>query len=225
MEKAIVLLSGGMDSLVTLGIARQKFDVYALHINYGQRTENRENLAFRKICAHYKIRNKMEIDISHLLKIGGSALTDKSIKVPRPSHLREKGIPVTYVPFRNTNIISIAVSWAEVISAKKIFIGAVEEDSSGYPDCREKYFRAFNKLIELGTKPGSGIRIETPLIHLSKKEIVETGYRLKVPFQLSWSCYSQNEMACGKCASCLLRLNGFRLAGQKDPLRYQNRPT
>jgi 7-cyano-7-deazaguanine synthase len=223
MNKAIVLLSGGMDSLVTLGIARRSYDIHALHVNYGQRTERRENIAFRKICDYYGITKKLEIDISHLLKIGGSALTDKSIRVPTPTRLKEKGIPITYVPFRNTNIIAIAVSWAEVISAKKIFIGAVEEDSSGYPDCREKYYKAFNQLIRLGTKPGSDISIATPLIHMSKSDIVRTGMRLKVPFHLSWSCYSDNEQACGRCASCLLRLNGFKLAGLADPIPYRKR--
>ena len=224
-EKAIVLVSGGMDSLVTLAIALKKHDVAALHVNYGQRTQSRELLAFKKICDFYKIKERQIVDIAYLAKIGGSALTDKSFAIPRSDkpgkpHAKAGAIPVTYVPFRNTNIIAIAVSWAEVLGAKRIFIGAVEEDGSGYPDCRKSYYEAFNKLIKEGTKPGSGIRIETPLIRMSKGEIVKKGFTLKVPFSLSWSCYGSSKKACGVCDSCRLRLKGFAEANQKDPLPY-----
>ncbi len=220
IAKAIVLVSGGMDSLVTLAIALKKYDVAVLHINYGQRTETRELKAFNDICHYFKIKKKQIVDIAYLAKIGGSALTDRSVTIPQGKKNKKGIIPVTYVPFRNTNIIAIAVSWAEIIGAKRIFIGAVEEDSSGYPDCRKTYYKAFNKLITEGTKPHSGIQIVTPLINMSKAEIVETGTILKVPFQLSWSCYGSSIKACGTCDSCRLRLKGFYQAKTKDPLPY-----
>ncbi len=223
MQKAITLLSGGMDSLVTLAIARKKYDVSALHVNYGQRTQKRELKAFHDICNHYKIQNRLVIDISHLSKIGGSALTDRNLSIPKGHAKPSKKIPITYVPFRNSNIIAIAVSWAEVIGAKRIFIGAVEEDGSGYPDCRKSYYKAYNQLIKEGTKPGSGIKIETPLINMSKASIVKKGIGLKVPFELSWSCYGESRKACGICDSCQLRLKGFKIAKKEDPLPYSRK--
>jgi 7-cyano-7-deazaguanine synthase len=222
-EKAIILVSGGMDSLVTAAIAAGQYDLAFLHLNYGQKTEKRELKAFNDIADHFKIVDKyrMIISIEHLSKIGGSSLTDPLIEVSK-SDLGSKEIPDTYVPFRNANILSIAVSWAEVTGAKKIFIGAVEEDSSGYPDCREVFYDAFNKTIELGTKTGTKITVVTPIIHLKKHEIVKKGIELNAPFQLSWSCYKNNDKACGECDSCVLRLRGFELAGFRDPIVYEN---
>jgi 7-cyano-7-deazaguanine synthase len=219
--KAIVLISGGMDSLVTAAIASRSYEVCGLHLNYRHRTEERELKAFKDICRHYGVRRTLVADVSYLARIGGSALTDRSIRVPRRKPGPGKSVPATYVPFRNTHLIAIAVSWAEVIGAKRIFIGAVEEDGSGYPDCREAYYRAYGRLISLGTRPGSGIRIVTPLIHLKKSEIVQKGASLGAPFGLSWSCYSNNSTACGVCESCRLRLRGFSGAGMEDPLPYK----
>lgn len=223
MDRAIVLVSGGMDSLVTAAIAHKNFELYFLHLNYGQKTESRELRAFNDIANHYHVENKLTVDLRYLSEIGGSSLTDSDISVT-DANLNYKGIPSSYVPFRNANILSIAVSWAEVIGAKKVFIGAVEEDSSGYPDCREIFYRAFNKTVELGTKPDSGIEIITPIIHLKKFEIVQKGMELNVPFELSWSCYRSSDLACGTCDSCALRLRGFRLAGFEDPLKYEKKP-
>lgn len=222
-DKAVVLVSGGMDSLVTAAIAAGLYDLAFLHLNYGQKTERRELRAFNDIADHYKIEDKyrMIISIGHLSKIGGSSLTDSSVEVSK-SDLNSTEIPATYVPFRNANILSIAVSWAEVIGAKKIFIGAVEEDSIGYPDCREVFYDAFNKTIELGTKPDTKITVVTPIIHMKKHEIVKKGIELNAPFELSWSCYKNNEKACGECDSCVLRLRGFELAGFRDPIIYEN---
>jgi len=221
--KAIVLISGGMDSLVTTAIASREYEVCGLHLNYRHRTEKRELKAFKDICRYYGIERTLVADISYLSRIGGSALTDRAIKVPHAKPGPGKKIPATYVPFRNTHLIAIAVSWAEVVGAKAVFIGAVEEDSSGYPDCREIYYKAYNKLIKLGTRPETSIRIETPLIHLKKSGIVRKGISLKVPFELSWSCYSNNDAACGVCESCGLRLKGFRMAGALDPVKYKKR--
>lgn len=222
-EKAIVLVSGGMDSLVTAAIAALNYDPAFLHLNYGHKTEKRELKAFNDIADHYGIKDKyrMIISIEHLSKIGGSSLTDPLIEVSK-SDLKSKVIPATYVPFRNANFLSIAVSWAEVIGARKIFIGAVEEDSSGYPDCREVFYEAFNKTIEIGTKPETKTSVLTPVIHMKKHEIVNKGIELNAPFELSWSCYKNNEKACGKCDSCVLRLRGFELAGFRDPVIYEN---
>jgi 7-cyano-7-deazaguanine synthase len=219
MEKAIVLCSGGMDSCVTAAIARKEYELAFLHLNYGQQTEKRELRAFKDIADYYKITQKLIIDVSFLKQIGGSSLTDKKMQINHSSVL-ESGIPNTYVPFRNANILAMAVSWAEVIDAKAIFIGAVEEDSSGYPDCRENFFTAFNKVISLGTKPDHKIEIKTPIIHLNKAEIVLKGLELGAPLELTWSCYSSEERACGTCDSCKLRLRGFTKAGVKDPLIY-----
>ena len=218
--KAVVLVSGGMDSALTAAIASINYELYLLHVNYGQRTQKKELKAFNDIAEFYGTENKLVVDISHLKDIGGSSLTDKKIKVTN-ANLNSVKIPSSYVPFRNANILSIAVSWAEVIKAKKIFIGAVEEDSSGYPDCRKEFFRAFNRMILKGTKPDLKINVETPIIDLSKKEIVLKSVMLNSPLHLTWSCYSNNDIACGECDSCALRLRGFKLAGIKDPIRYK----
>lgn len=223
-DKAVILVSGGMDSLVTAAIAAEKYDLAFLHLNYGQRTEKRESKAFNDIADHYNVPIRLVVNIDYLVKIGGSSLTDKNIEVSN-ADLDYTGIPASYVPFRNANILSIAVSWAEVIGAKKIFIGAVEEDSSGYPDCREVFYDAFNKVIELGTKPETEITIETPIIHKRKSEIIKLGAELYVPFELSWSCYTNEDKACGKCDSCALRLKGFEEAGLTDPIDYILRPS
>ncbi len=223
MGKAIVLLSGGMDSCVTTAHAISAgHDVYALHVNYGQRTQERELKAFHDICDHYNIEHRLVVDISHLAAIGGSSLTDRKIQVPSAEQrVPSTAIPNTYVPFRNANILAIATSWAEVVEANHLYIGAVEEDSSGYPDCRDVFFRAFEEVIRTGTKPGTNITIETPLIHLSKGQIVRSGIDLQAPLHLSWSCYSNEDLACGVCDSCALRLKGFAEAGVEDPIGYR----
>ena len=217
---AIVLVSGGLDSCVTAAVASKDYELAFLHVNYGQRTEARELRAFKEIADFYGVSKRFIASIDYLKKIGGSSLIDKDLKIP---DYRDKieGIPSTYVPFRNTHLIAIAVSWAEVICAKKIFIGAMEEDSSGYPDCREVYFRAYNQLIDLGTRPETRIEIETPIIHLKKWEVVKLGAELGAPFHLTWSCYRSEDIACGRCESCILRLKAFRKAGIKDPITYQ----
>lgn len=218
---AVVTLSGGMDSAVCTGLTLEMgFEVAALHLNYGQRTQERELKAFNDLCDFYTIKNKLVVDISYLTSIGGSSLTDHSIAVEKNFH-SEVEIPKTYVPFRNANILAIATSWAEVLNANAVFIGAVQEDGSGYPDCREVFFQAFQQTISTGTKPETVIQILTPLLHLNKKEIVITGESIGVPFQLSWSCYEHSEKACGECDSCRLRLRGFREASLKDPIEYQ----
>lgn len=224
-ELAVVLVSGGMDSCVMSAIANEMFRLAFLHVNYGQRTESRELRAFNEIADHYQAENRLAVSIEHLKVIGGSALTDTNIPVPElrtpNSKLRTSSIPVTYVPFRNAHLLSIATSWAEVIGATNIFIGAVEEDSSGYPDCREVFYQAFNKVIEMGTKPETRIEIVTPLIHLKKSAIVRRGLELGAPLHLTWSCYQNNEKACGTCESCALRLKGFKEAGVQDPIPYE----
>ncbi len=219
-EIAVVLVSGGMDSCVTAAIANQNYELAFLHLNYGQRTERRELKAFNDIADFYNIKKRLVVNVEHLKIVGGSSLTD--VKIPiETANLKRKEIPSSYVPFRNANILSIAVSWAEVIGASKIFIGAVEEDSSGYPDCREEFYDAFNKVIELGTKPDTKIVVETPIIHLKKSEIVQKGIELNAPLHLSWSCYQREDVACGVCDSCALRLRGFKLAGLVDPIPYK----
>jgi len=225
MVKAVVLLSGGLDSAVTAAIALKDAggaECAFLHVNYGQRTEARELRAFNAIADFYGIKKRLIADISHLKAIGGSALTDESIEVPE-ADLSRKEIPVTYVPFRNAHLLSIAVSWAEVIGAREVYIGAVEEDSSGYPDCREEFFRSFERAAELGTRPGTGIRIKTPLIHMRKSAIVKKGVELGAPLGLTWSCYKDSREACGQCDSCLLRLRGFKEAGVVDPIPYRKK--
>jgi 7-cyano-7-deazaguanine synthase len=221
--KAIVLISGGMDSLVTAAIANNDYAMAFLHANYGQRTERRELRAFNDIADFYGVSERLVIDFTHLSRIGGSSLIDSNIAVSE-ANLDYTGIPSSYVPFRNANLLSAAVSWAEVIGANKIFIGAVEEDSSGYPDCRESFYQAFNKAIELGTKPETSIIIDAPIIHLGKFDIVKKGFELNAPFELSWSCYRNEDKACGVCDSCALRLRGFQLAGIQDPIEYIERP-
>ena len=219
-DRAIILVSGGMDSCVTAAIARKGNDDLAfLHVSYGQLTESRERKAFNDIADHYRIDERLDISIEHLAKIGGSSLTDKKITVSE-ADLESKDIPTSYVPFRNANLLSIAVSWAEVIGASAIYIGAVAEDSSGYPDCRPEFYEAFQKTIDAGTKPDTHIRIRTPIIHLSKADIVKKGIELKAPLHLSWSCYRSEDLACGTCDSCALRLRGFAQAGVRDPIDY-----
>jgi len=226
-DLAVVLVSGGMDSCVTAAIANEKYRSAFLHVNYGQRTEARELLAFNEIADFYKAEKRLTVSLEHLKVIGGSSLTDESVPIPCVDSARsaiqspKSTIPSTYVPFRNAHLLSIATSWAEVIGATKIFIGAVEEDSSGYPDCRETFYQAFNKVIELGTKPETRVEIITPLIHMKKSEIVKKGMELGAPFHMTWSCYQNSEKACGKCESCGLRLKGFREAGIKDPILYE----
>ncbi len=222
-EKAVVLVSGGLDSCVTAAIAAQKYQLAFLHLNYGQRTEKRELQAFNDIADFYGVQERLVVDVSFLKQIGGSSLTDESIEVSK-ADLNYQGIPTSYVPFRNANILSIATSWAEVIGATRIFIGAVEEDSSGYPDCREEFYAAFNKVIELGTKPETTISIVTPIIHLKKWEIVQKGIQLNAPLDRTWSCYQFEDEACGICDSCALRLRGFQKAGVEDPIPYKQRP-
>jgi 7-cyano-7-deazaguanine synthase len=232
-DLAVVLMSGGMDSCVTAAIANQEYRLAFLHVNYGQRTEARELQAFNEISSFYNAEKRLTVSLEHLKVIGGSSLTDANIPVPEVDTSRSvstvvspyshtlSAIPSTYVPFRNAHLLSIATSWAEVIGARKIFIGAVEEDSSGYPDCRETFYQAFNKAIEMGTKPETRIEITTPLIHMKKSEIVKKGMELGAPFHFTWSCYQNSEKACGRCESCALRLKGFREAGIKDPIPYE----
>lgn len=220
---AVVAVSGGMDSCVTAAIANENFELAFAHINYGQRTEKRELQAFNDLADYFRIKKKLVIDYTHLSKIGGSSLTDKNISVTQ-ANLNSKTVPSSYVPFRNANILSACVSWAEVLNAKAIFIGAVYEDSSGYPDCRPDFFSSFEKMVELGTKPETKIKIETPIIHLSKAEIVKKGIELNAPFHLTWSCYQNEDIACGVCDSCALRLRGFQVAGVEDPIPYKNKP-
>lgn len=216
--RAIVLLSGGMDSSVCAALAVRDYEASALHISYGQRTEERERRSFSAICDQLGIQRRLLIRNEALRAIGGSALTDEYIAVPE-SHNVGRDVPVTYVPFRNAHFLSVAVSWAEVIGASKILIGAVEQDSSGYPDCRPAYYEAFNRVIAAGTKEG-GIEVVTPLIAMRKFQIVRLGLELGAPFDLTWSCYSREDRACGVCDSCVLRLRAFQEAGAVDPLPY-----
>jgi 7-cyano-7-deazaguanine synthase len=220
---AVVALSGGMDSCVTAVIAFQSYELALLHVNYGQRTEKRELKAFNDIADFYKISKRLVIDYTHLAEIGGSSLTDLSNEVTK-ADLLTKEIPSSYVPFRNANILSACTSWAEILGAERIFIGAVYEDSSGYPDCRPEFFRAFEKVIDTGTKPGTNIKLETPVIHFTKSEIVKKGLELNAPFHLTWSCYKNEDEACGECDSCALRLRGFQQAGVEDPIKYKVKP-
>jgi len=220
---AVVLASGGMDSCVTTAIAGGQYRLALLHISYGQRTESRELRSFHAIADHYRAERRLVVSLAHLSAIGGSSLTDSAIPVTA-ANLRAEGIPSSYVPFRNAGMLSVAVSWAEVIGATAIFVGAVEEDSSGYPDCRREFYDAFEAVIRAGTKPTTRISIVTPVIGLSKAEIVRKGLALHAPFQLTWSCYQGEDVACGVCDSCALRLRGFQQAGVEDPLPYRQRP-
>ncbi len=211
-----------MDSCVTAAIAAEESYEFAfLHVSYGQRTEARERWAFNDIADHYEVENRLDISIEHLAKIGGSSLTDSKMEVTE-ADLRSKEIPTSYVPFRNANMLAIAVSWAEVIGANAIYIGAVAEDSSGYPDCRPEFYKAFQSVIDTGTKPETRIEIRTPIIDLSKSEIVKKGIELDAPLHLTWSCYRSENLACGTCDSCALRLRGFERAGVEDPIKYVN---
>ena len=222
--KGVVLVSGGMDSLVLTAFAPRESDIALLHVNYGQRTEKKELACFHAIADHFKVRERLAVDIGYFSAIGGSALTDPSIPVPE-ADLRREGVPVTYVPFRNAHFVCIAVSWAEVIGAKTVYIGAVDADSSGYPDCRPAFYEAMNEAIRRGTKDGSGIEVHAPFIGLLKKDIVLMGKSLGVPFEKSWSCYEDGAKACGRCDSCALRLRAFAQAGVRDPLEYEVRPS
>ena len=219
--RAVVSLSGGMDSAVCAVLGARDYHAYALHFSYGQRTEGRELHSARAIAEALGFQDFLHLKIDLFRHIGGSALTDSTIAVPKaPEHEPiGESVPVTYVPFRNAHFLSAAVSWAEILGARTIFIGAVEQDSSGYPDCRPAYYQAFRELIRAGTREGS-IEISTPLIHLRKKEIVALGLELDAPFHLTWSCYSSAEAACGECESCVLRVRAFREAGMRDPIPY-----
>jgi len=217
--KAVVLLSGGMDSCVCAALAARECEAAAMHVRYGQRTEEREARAFYAICDRLGIGERMVIHNEALSKIGGSALTDARIAVPEADGRPGARIPVTYVPFRNAHFLAAAVSWAEVLGAARVYIGAVEPDSSGYPDCRPEYYRAFNQVVRAGTREGT-IEIVTPLIALRKQEIVRLGLEVGAPFDLTWSCYSREDQACGVCESCALRLRAFEAAGVRDPIAY-----
>ena len=222
---AVVLLSGGMDSCVTTAIAHQTHRLALVHASYGQRTENRERRAFDEIADYYRVEQRLVVRLEHFRQIGGSALTDPRIAVPeRPVDVNPTAeVPATYVPFRNAHFLSVAVSWAEVIGAKAVFIGAVAEDSSGYPDCRPEYYRTFQELVRVGTKPETQIEVRTPVIGMRKSEIVRRGIQLGAPLHLTWSCYQFEDLACGNCDSCRLRLRAFAEAGYSDPLAYQAR--
>jgi 7-cyano-7-deazaguanine synthase len=234
MALALVLLSGGMDSTVCAAIARSEgFDLAALHLNYGQRTQARELQAFSDVADFYGIaqKHRLAVDVSHFSAIGGSSLTDKTMSVAAATDALTSAastepapIPTSYVPFRNANILAIAVSWAEVLGASALFIGAVEEDSSGYPDCRKEFYDAFQTVINTGTKPDTHITIHTPVITFSKEQIVKTGTALGAPLHLSWSCYQNETEACGVCDSCALRLRGFQRAGVEDRIAYAQKP-
>jgi len=217
---AVVCLSGGVDSCVTAGLVVQSHEPALLHVNYGQRTEARELTSFRQIADFYGVERRLVVDLDFLGQIGGSSLTDPAQAVPE-GDLGRKDIPSTYVPFRNANILSAAVAWAETLGAAAVYVGAVEEDSSGYPDCREDFFEAFRKAVALGTRPDSKIEIVTPVIRMSKADIVRKGAELGAPFHLTWSCYRDERIACGECDSCLLRMRAFKQAGVPDPIPYR----
>lgn len=217
---AVCLVSGGMDSCVTAAIAREQNDELAfVHVSYGQRTEAREHRAFLELADHYQVAKRLAASIAYLSRIGGSSLTDPDIDVT-DADLATLEIPTSYVPFRNSHLLSIATSWAEVIGAERIYIGAVAEDSSGYPDCRPRFYEAFQQAIDIGTRPETRIELVTPVINLRKSEIVRRGIELNAPLQLTWSCYQRQDRACGRCDSCALRLRAFREAGVVDPIPY-----
>jgi 7-cyano-7-deazaguanine synthase len=220
MATAVCLVSGGLDSCVAAASARaQGYGLAFQHVSYGQLTEGRELRAFHEIADFFAVDRRLVVAADHLRLIGGSALTDRALVLPE-GDLSRPGIPTSYVPFRNAGLLAAATSWAEIIGASYIFIGAVEEDSSGYPDCRQAFFDAFGKVIQEGTRPETSIEIMTPLIHMSKREIVALGVQLGAPFERTWSCYQSEELACGRCDSCLLRLHGFMEAGVTDPIPY-----
>jgi 7-cyano-7-deazaguanine synthase len=217
---AVVLVSGGLDSCVTAAVARQDFTLAFFHANYGQRTVHRELRAFRDLAGFFQPRHTFEAELRFLGHIGGSSLTDTHLSVPQAA-VEPPGLPSTYVPFRNTIIIAAAVAWAEVIGATAIFVGANIIDSPGYPDCRPEYYQAYYRLIELGTGPDTHITLRTPLIQLDKADIVRLGLALQAPLELTWSCYQNENRACGRCSSCRLRLHGFAAAGVTDPIPYE----
>ncbi len=221
--KAVALVSGGMDSVVSLAIALSSYNTAALHVRYGQKTQEREERAFYDIVRYYGISESLVVDAYSLSTIGGSSLTDPEIPVSEVN-LNNRSIPTSYVPFRNAHFLSAAVSWAEVIGARKIFIGAVSEDSSGYPDCSSEFYDAFNELVKKGTRPETDIQIITPVINMRKDEIIQKGIELKTPLNLTWSCYRNSDKACGTCESCALRLRAFKRAGLEDPIDYEQRP-
>ncbi len=218
--KGIVLASGGMDSLVLAAFAARESEIALLHVNYGQRTESRELSCFHAIADHLKVRERLVVDVGYFRAIGGNALTDPSVAVPE-ADLGRTEIPSTYVSFRNAHFVCIAVSWAETIGARNIYIGAVTADSSGYPDCRPEFYEAMNEAVRRGTKPGSGIAVRAPFVHLKKKDLVLMGKSMGVPFDRSWSCYREEKKACGRCDSCALRLRAFAEAGIPDPIEYE----
>jgi 7-cyano-7-deazaguanine synthase len=220
-SRAVVLLSGGMDSSVCATLATRDHETAAVHISYGQRTEERERQSFLAICRRLKIHDRLMVRNEALRAIGGSALTDESIDVPDAESVGQS-VPVTYVPFRNAHFLAVAISWAEVLGAEKVYIGAVEPDSSGYPDCRPAYYKAFNEVVKAGTKEGR-IQVVTPLIAMRKTEIIRLGLELGAPFDLTWSCYSREDQACGVCDSCVLRVRAFQAAGVPDPIPYAAR--
>jgi 7-cyano-7-deazaguanine synthase len=223
--KAVVLLSGGMDSCVCAAIARKHYgsdNLAVLHASYGQRTEKREKQAFFEVAHYFGMQHRMVVNLDYFRIIGGSALTDPGMKIPENA-LDSAAIPVTYVPFRNAHFLSIGVSWAEAIGCRAIYIGAVAEDSSGYPDCRPEYYRVFQELIRVGTRPETQIEIITPVIHMKKSEIIRCGRELGAPLHLTWSCYQDEDLACGQCDSCRLRLRAFAEAGVEDPIPYRAR--
>jgi len=221
LSLAVCLVSGGLDSCVTAAIAaRENSELAFLHVSYGQRTESRERRAFDELADHYGVTKRLAVSIEHLKKIGGSSLTDQSIPVTE-ADLAAREIPTSYVPFRNAHLLSIAASWAEAIGAKRIYIGAVADDSSGYPDCRPEFYEAFQAAIDAGTRPETRVEIVTPVIHLRKSEIVQRGLELAAPLELTWSCYQAEDYACGRCDSCALRLRAFHEAGIRDPIPYR----
>ena len=220
---AVVCVSGGMDSGVTAAIAAAEHRLAFLHANYGQRTEERELSCFRLLADHFHAEHTLVVDFTTLKAIGGSSLTDESLPV-REAEPQEGVVPTSYVPFRNAHLLSAATSWAEVLGAFAIYVGAVWEDSSGYPVCRPQFYRAFEEAIRLGTRPETRIEIRTPVISLTKGEIVRRGVELGVPFEKTWSCYQGQDYACGVCESCRLRLRGFAEAAVRDPLPYRAGP-
>ncbi len=220
-KKAICILSGGMDSTLASYIAKNDgYDIIAVHFNYGQRTQEKELQAFNNICEDLKIKEKYEIDIPFFTQIGANALTDKSIDVPTSGV--EDGVPITYVPFRNGIFLSITAAIAEKENASAMYIGVVQEDSSGYPDCTDEFIDSIKKAINTGTKKTTNIDIITPLVHMTKSQIVEKSIELDVPLEHTWSCYQEENEACGVCDSCRLRLNGFKLANSTDPIKYKD---
>jgi 7-cyano-7-deazaguanine synthase len=217
-ELAVVLVSGGVDSCVTTAIANLKYKLALLHVNYGQRTESKELDSFNKIADFYKVRDRLVCDLKWFSKIGGSSLTDKKMKIPTKSDTQTT--PSTYVPFRNANLLSIAVAWAEVIGARKIFIGVVAQDAPAYPDTRPEFYKIFNTLVSIGTRPETKIEVLTPIIAMQKSEVVKLGAKLKAPLYLTWSCYKNNDLACGECESCKRRIRAFKLAKVEDLIHY-----